>query len=198
MENSDLDLEIGKLTGPGRRPVQLDYAVIRPLRASDLALLAIPAETPAISIKKLSERHHALARLIAAGAAPSEAAMVIGYELSRVSVLQGDPSFQELVSFYRDKVDTEFAETMGQLAGLSKDLLMELRNRFDDDPSKFSLRDIKEFLGFTLDRTGYGPTQKTETTVNVNLSQRLEEARKRALDARRQHIIDITPREAAE
>lgn len=188
----DLDLEIEKLTGRGRRTAPLEFFVARPLRGADLALLAVPATIQPVPIKRLSERHHGLARLLAAGVAPSEAAAVMGYELSRVSILQGDPAFEELVSFYRGKVDGEFAETMGQLAGMSKDIIIELRNRLEDEPEKFKVADLKDLLTATLDRTGFGPTSKSEVT-NINLSGRLDEARRRAQEARRQAIMDVTP-----
>lgn len=190
--NNDLDLEIAKLAGPGRRPAPLEFAIVRPLRVSDLMLLAVPAAIQPIPIKKLSERHHALARMLAVGVAPFEAAAITGYELSRVSVLQGDPTFCELVSFYREKVDAEFADTMGQLSGLSKDILIELRTRLEDEPEKFKIGELQSLLTATLDRSGYGPTTKQETTT-INLSGRLDEARRRAQEARRQAIIDVTP-----
>lgn len=193
MDTGDLDLEIAALTGPGRRPAQLEYSVVRPLQGADLALLAANAGIEPISIKKLSERHHALARLLASGAAPAEAAIITGYELSRVSVLRGDPSFVELVEFYREKVDVEFSDTISQLAGMSKDIILELRRRIEDAGEEISTRELRELLTAGLDRTGFGPTHKQVQEVNINLSSRLDEARRRALEARREMIRDITP-----
>lgn len=180
----------------------LEFAVVRPLQEADLVLLASPGATPAIPLKRISERHHALARLLALGTAPSEAAVVVGYELSRVSILQGDPSFKELVEFYRAQVDAEFADTVGQLAGFSKDVLQELRGRLEDKPESFDNKELKELLVTTLDRTGFGPTHKQEQTITVNLGERLAQARLRAAEARRELIEgfakDVTPPHAAE
>lgn len=199
MDTERLDLEIDGLVRPGRRSVDLAAAFVRPLQVADLALLAVPGHTEAMTVTKVSERHHALARLLASGVAPGEAAVVIGYTLSRVSLLQGDPAFAELVAFYRDRVDTEFMDTMGQLAGMSKDLIQELRTRLEDNPEKFDVKELKDLLVTTLDRSGFGPTHKQETNVNINLSARLDEARRRALEARMEYIKDVTPRiEAAE
>lgn len=188
-----------KFLGPGRRAEALEASVVRELRSGDLALLAVNASIKPLEIKKLSERHHALARLVAAGAKDYEIAATLGYEPSRISILKGDPAFKELVEFYRDKVDEQFMDTMAQIAGLSQDLIVELRDRLEDKPDEFSVGQIKDLLTVTLDRSGYGPTHKQITEVNINLAARLEEGRKRALEARRAAIIDITPpAEAAE
>lgn len=202
MGSIGLDLEVEGLGRRGRRAAPLQFAVARSLREADLVLLAAPGQTQAMPVKRISERHHALARLLAVGTAPSEAAAVVGYELSRVSILQGDPSFAELVEFYRSKVDAEFMDMVGQLAGFSKDVLQELRTRLEDRPESFELRDLKDLLVTTLDRTGFGPTHKQEQTVTVNLGERLAQARLRAAEARRELIEgfarDVTPLDAAE
>lgn len=194
-----LELDIAALGRPGRRQEPLTFAVVRELRDSDLVLLASNASIKPIEIKKLSERHHALARLIAAGTRPYEAAAITGYHPTRVSVLLTDPTFQELVEFYRDKVDGQFLDVMDQIAGLSKDALLELRSRLEDNPEEFTIKALQEVITMTLDRSGYGPTHKQITEVNINLAARLEEGRRRALEARRAMIRDITPpAEAAE
>jgi hypothetical protein len=194
MENAeqiqDLDLDLFADVRPGRRAVETTAVFVREIRPADLALLASGTSIKPISVKKLTERHHGLARLLASGVSPGEAAIIMGYEGSRVSILQGDPAFEELIEFYRDKVDLEFSAVMGQIAGLSKDLILELRDRLEDDPEKFSIGQIRELLGLTLDRSGFGPTHKQVTDVNINLSSRLDMARERARAAR---LIDITP-----
>lgn len=198
MEQS-LDLDIAKLVAPGRVAAELEFSIVRELRASDLALLAVSAGTPPVNIKKLSERHHALARLLAAGVSMQEAAAVTGYDYFRVGVLKGDPAFQELLAFYRGKVDEQFMSTMDQIAGLSQDVIREIRDRLEDKPEDFSVKELRELLVSTADRSGFGPTHKQVSEININLGQRLEEGRRRALEARRSMIRDITPpAEAAE
>lgn len=190
LDVEDLDVDLLSLARPGRRQKPLSASFLRPIRESDLARLATDAATPAKQVQKLKDRHHSLARLLASGVAEGEAAIIVGYDLARVSVLKSDPAFSELVSFYREKVDVAFAETMDQLAGLNRDALLELRERIENEPEKFSNEELRKLLETSLDRSGYGPTHKQETTVNISLSEKLESARKRALEARRAQIID--------
>ena len=122
--------------------------------------------------------------------------MVMRYEGSRVSILQGDPAFKELIEFYKTKVDEAFDETMEHLSGLSLDAVMELRERLESEPENFSNKELRELAKDTLDRSGYGPSSKQEVSVTHNLGERLERARLRALEVRK--VIDITPDVAAE
>ena len=189
----DLDLEIENVTLVGRSPSQLTADVVRPLQVDDLALLAMPSNVEVPPLKRIGERHHALARLLSSGVTPGEAAAAVGLQLSRVSVLQGDPAFQELMEFYRDKVDAEFSNVFEQLAGMSKDALLEIRRRIEDDAESLKLGELKDLLQLALDRTGHGPTHKQETNVTIDLGKRLDAARQRALEARQQAIRDVTP-----
>ena len=84
-------------------------------------------------LKRLSERHHALARCLASGMEAGEAAITCGYVASRVSILQADPAFQKLSAFYRQSVETKYLDMHGVLAGLSLDAAMELRERLEID-----------------------------------------------------------------
>lgn len=192
-ETFDLDLNIAGLARPGRRKKPLAPRIVRPLRASDLALLASDAGTEPIRLKKLSERHHGLARLIAAGTPEREAAAIMRYDLSRVSVLKSDPAFKELVEFYRNRVDEAFDETALHMAGLTLEAIMELRERLEVEPESFSIKDLREVATSMADRTGHGPSSKQEVEVNVNLGERIEAARRRALEARLAAARDITP-----
>lgn len=194
-----LDLDIQGLTAPGRRSTPLRAEVQRPLRDSDLALLAADRGTTAPALKRISERHHALARNLAAGLSPGEAAVVIGMCASRVSVLQGDPAFQELLQFYRSEKDASFADMYEQLAGLSKDALLLMRERLEDSPEDFSNPQLLEIVTKLADRSGYGPTSTQQNlNVNVDIASRLEVARKRARAAARGEIIEVQDGEYSE
>ena len=194
----DLDLDLPGLIGPGRKAADLRAEVVRPLRASDLAFLATNRETAPLSLKRLSDRHHGLARLIAAGTPPGEAAVIMRYDNARVSVLQGDPAFKELIEFYRAKVDDAFDVTVEHMAGLTRDAILELRDRLEEAPDVFTNKELRELAATFADRSGHGPTSKQETNININLGERLEVARKRALAARLDLARDITPSVAAE
>lgn len=182
----DLDLELAQPT----RAKELTWAVVRPLTRADLALLSTEKDVKAPSlVKRLSERHHSLARALAGGMTPAQAAAMTGYVISRVSILQGDPAFRELVEFYRGEVTARFVEVHELLAGVTTDALLELRERLEEGPEKFKVAELLEISKMGADRTGNGPSSKQEVNVNVNLANRLEEARKRVA----QRTIDVTP-----
>jgi hypothetical protein len=52
---------------------------------------------------EIRERHHAQARLLAAGRSPSEVAHLMGVSEARVVRQSADPTFRELVARYRAK-----------------------------------------------------------------------------------------------
>ena len=124
---------------------------------------------------------------------PGEASLITGYSLSRISVLQGDPSFKELLEFYRSHQDAAYANLHDRMATLSMDALEELRERLDDHPEEFTPGALLEMVKTLADRTGFAPTTKS-LNVNVDLNSfadRLEEARKRAQRPRHNEAVTI-------
>lgn len=148
-----LDLNIAKLSGPGRRPAQLVYEVERPLTEADVELLSLPANIEPPSIQRITDRHHALARLLAAGVKEGEAALIVGYELSRVSILKNSPAFQQLLDLYRKEAQAEFVSVLDHMAGLSRDALLTLRERLETTPDRFAVRELLTIVTETVDRT---------------------------------------------
>jgi hypothetical protein len=155
---------------------------VRELDDVDVTLLGEERGTSAPPLKRLSERHHALARCLASGMTEGDAAITCGYVLSRVSILKADPAFQELLAFYRNDVNGKYLDMHGVLAGLSLDSAMELRDRLEADAEAnektISVGQLIELTKLGADRTGFGP-QSSQLNVNVDLAGRLEAARKR-------------------
>ena len=180
-----LELELGELALTGRKSVPLRWNVLRPLRASDLALLASGAGRAPVHLKKVRDRHHGLARLLAGGVCESEAAAIMGYTPSRVSVLKQDPAFSELLELYRDKADGVFSNVLDQTAGLALDVVTEIRDRLEEDPESFKAEDLRRLLETTMDRTGHGPSSKVEHHHTHDLAAKINAARERALHARK-------------
>ena len=166
----------------GRASKPLSAVQVRVLDDMDIALLAEEKGSKPAPLKRLSERHHALARCLASGMADCDAAITCGYVLSRVSILKADPAFQELLAFYRRDVSSKYLDMHGVLAGLSLDAAMELRERLEAEMSAeektFSIGQLAELTKLGADRTGFGP-QSSQLNVNVDLAGRLEAARKR-------------------
>ena len=122
----------------GRPSVEADAEFVRELTPSDLTLLDQPRGVQSRPISKLRDSHHALARALAAGMKPGEASLITGYSLSRISVLQADPTFRELLEFYRSATDDIYANLHDRMATLSMDAIAELRDRLDENPEEFT------------------------------------------------------------
>jgi hypothetical protein len=164
----------------GRAAVPVEAAVIRELDRADIVLLTQEKGSQASSIKRLSERHHALARNIASGMPVGDAATLQGYSASRVSILQSDPAFKELLAFYREDAQRPYRDLHVRLSGLAMDATEELSNRLEEEPEKVSIGQLVELAKMGADRTGHGPqTSSMNLNVNVDLAGRLEAARKR-------------------
>lgn len=189
-EDMELDLEIIRTTGRAAKPIEA--SVVGELTPEDLTLLGAEKGSRPPALKRLRERHHALARHIASGMENSAAAAICGYDISRVSVLLGDPTFCDLVELYRADFVREYAKLHEMLAGMSVDAAVILRERMEDEPDKLKTDQLIEIMRTGADRTGFGPSSKQEVNVNVNMADRLQAARQRLS----QRTIDITPEKA--
>lgn len=183
-----MDFDLDSLRVRGRATKAVTAEVVRDLDVTDLALLSEERGVKAQPLKRISERHHALARLLAEGVAPGEAAIISGYDPSRVSILQADTAFNELVMFYRADVTRDASDLRKEMYGLSMDAARILSARLEDGGDDFSVGQLMEVVKLGADRTGNGPSStNTNINLNVNLASRLESARKRV--AERQALI---------
>lgn len=186
-----LEIDIGDLVGPGRRRLPLEAEYVRELTDADLGILAVTdREMKAPELKRVTERHHMVARLLAAGTREGEIAVLTGYDNARISVLKQSPAMQELIALYREEVDAQFASVLDHMAGLSKDAILELRTRLEEEPEDFSVKELRDVAELALDRTGHGKATTVNNNVNVSLASRLEAARARAKALSRGEIID--------
>jgi hypothetical protein len=172
----DLSTEIFRTKG--RAAVPVAAAIVRPLDNADMVLLASEKGSKPSAVKRLTERHHALARNIASGMGIGDAAVLQGYTISRVSILQSDPAFKELLEFYRADAQRPYRDLHVRLSGLAIDAAEELSNRLEEEPDKVTTGQLMELTKLGADRTGHGPSS-TSVNLNVDLAGRLEAARKR-------------------
>lgn len=158
--------------------------VVRELDEADVEMLlaardrgnVLPSAEP---IKRLRETHHALAKAIADGLSQTDAAIRTGYSISRVSILMGDPTFQELVEHYRENRALAYRDMHQAMADLGLDALQELHARLEETPEELSNQLLHDIAKTFADRTGYAPVAKS-VNVNVDIAGRLAAARKRA------------------
>lgn len=164
----------------GRAYKPLAARVVRELTPEDLVLLQTERATKTIPLKKLRDSHHWLARLLAQGMRNTEASKITGYTTSRISNLQADAKFSELVAHYRKTTEEIYADAHERMFTLSLEALAVIRERLHDSPEQLSSMGLLEIAKSLLDRTGYGPTSKsTLTTINIDLAGRLDRARAR-------------------
>ncbi len=170
----------------GRRQKQMSAIAVRPLQEADLAVLAAGNRqtTPVRSVQRLRDRHHAVARLLAAGKTNNEVSIMTGMDPGRISVLRSDPSFKQLVEDYRAIETGQEAAFIERLQMLGMTAVEELQDRLENSEEPVPIQTLLEVSKFAADRTGHGPvTKQLSTNVNVELSGRLASARKRALMA---------------
>lgn len=192
MRGMDLGLDLSALL-PGRRPAAPEGEVARHIGEAELASLATAGATPLVPVVRISQRHHALARALAAGMTEADAAATAGYTQAHVSHLKASPAFRELLDLYRDQHDRIFRGTLERLQVLADDSIDVLQDRLERDPDAISVGQLLEIGKLALDRTGFGPQTKTEQTVRIDLAERLRAAQARAREA----VIEGTFKEIA-
>lgn len=172
----DLDLPL-----IGRRRERAEVTSVVALTEDDLALLAEPRPAPASPLQRITDRHHGLARILADGMEHWEAAIVTGYNPSYISFLLTNPTFKDLVAFYRTKTEAKYADMGDRLHGLGMVSTETLLERLENDPDSISNGMLLDIVKVAADRTGHGPAT-TNVQVNVGLAGRLEAARRRVIE----------------
>lgn len=179
------------LLDPSRGDMYGDYMTLlhaqitRELTEEELDTAPAPANIAAV--KRITDRHRRMARMLASGCTPGEVCAATNITGPRLSVLQNDPSFKALVEFYRTREDEEYSLVQQRLEELGGAAIDEIQDRLETSPEGFDIDDLLEVGKFAFDRSGHGPASKTtQTNVNVNIAARLEEAQRR--------MKDITPK----
>lgn len=179
----DLGLDTVRTTGRAAQPLVAE--VVRELSAVDMALLETERGIKPPAIKVLRDSHHAIARCVAEGRPNTETMLITGYSASRISILKGDPAFQELVEFYRKNVEetrTELAtDGIAKATAIRNDAMEILHDRLIDTPEAFDIPDLQDTVKLFADRSGLGPqTKSTNLNVTMNLAARVSAGRQRA------------------
>lgn len=175
MTDLGFDIHLG-----GRATKALHAEVVRELTQSDLALLATERGVQPTHVQRITDRHHALARCLASGMSATEAGLCTGYTASRISVLRGDPAFEELIAFYRADRGAEVLDLQSKFTALAKDATTEIQERLELEPASFGNDQLIDVVKLAADRSGNGPQSKTTNlNVNVNLGDRMKAARER-------------------
>lgn len=183
---SHMDLELDVIRTRGRAAIPLTFEIERELGEEDVRALSVEKGSVTPPIKRITDRHHALARLIVEGKSMSEASYICGISLSRASILKNDPQFQELLGFYRAEQAEHYKDMHERLSNLSMDAVQLVADRMEDDPDSLTTNQLLEIAKLGADRTGFGPqSSQTNLNVNVGVADRLAAARQR----RREHLM---------
>lgn len=161
--------------------------VIRPLTAADLALIPAPGyqANGAPHLKKIREAHHRLAALVAGGATLREINEETGYSYSRISILKGDPSFAELVEFYKREATERnidlVVDLQKRIFALAVDSVDELHSLILDTPEAVSPDQKIDIAKFATDRSGHGPQSKSfNLNATLDIAGQVAAGRRRA------------------
>lgn len=162
----------------GRQGVDfaLEFNIVRELDDKDmLEIFTISPESKARPIKRITQTHHAIARLMAAGLSQVDIARMVGYSAGRISVLKADPAFNELVVHYSNVKEMAFVDVHEQIANTSSDALGVLQERLEEEPENFATAELIALAKMTLDRSGHGPTKTTKIVDAAAIVRELKE-----------------------
>jgi hypothetical protein len=158
-------LERPHINGRVAEPLHCEYS--RDLGTADIEALKLPrGSAPPRSLVRIHASHHSLARCLAAGMKPAQAALVTGYSPGRINDLQKDPAFQALVADYSAEARSIFADLAERMANISLDAIELLQERLHDDPKGFTVPLLLDIVKAFADRTGHGPGQEVHIKMD--------------------------------
>jgi len=160
---------------------------VRDMESKEAEFLLHPQKTkrPEALAGKIRARHHAIARMLVAGAKDKEICEAIGISQPTLGHLKDSPAFMALYLEYSamaDEAALDLRTRMTAAAGLGVD---ELTRRLAEAPEQIPTKDLKEITTVMLDRVGHGATTKVEATTAVLT---LEDIRQMKSQSRRQVI----------
>lgn len=166
------------LTRQPKTPLTVE--MLRPLTSDDMAQVFEERALRPQRLQRITSRHHALARYIAGGYTRENAAILAGYSVATVnSVLMNDPTFLELVEFYKSDEVATLRSLQEKMLGIGLEAAELLQQRMEEQPDKITVGQLLEIHRTMADRTGHGPKTVSETNVNISIGERLNAAKNR-------------------
>lgn len=133
-------------------------------------------------VARIRERHHAIARMVAAGVPDERICKVTGITPTTLDLLRDQtPAFIELIEWYRPKSESqrlvieEFTDLMESNMIASAFLI---RDRLLEEPDKVSISEALRIQADGADRLGYSK-HSVNLNVNLTLAERLDSMRRR-------------------
>lgn len=107
-------------------------------------------------IARFRESHHTVARMFAAGMTPEAIRRQTGHTARRLALMTYDPSFQELVAYYRNKFNAKFEAEVEDYATLAIGNMMaaeiQLSDKLAAAEESGEFLPTRELLAITSDR----------------------------------------------
>lgn len=149
------------LPSRGRAGAVLFMSVVRKLTPQDFlnAQLKPARKLAAPVIQKLRTSHHKAAILVAEGRSNIEVAQLTGYTPQRISDMQVDPAFSELVIGYKKQIlegrVDEVRAMQDKLLDITELATDEIQRRLEDpgEMKKIPLAELRQVAQFGSDRT---------------------------------------------
>lgn len=141
-------------------------------------------------LKRVREKHHSVARLLAAGTTQRLTATITGYSESYLSILLNNPAMQELVDYYRIQRGNAVEVVAEKLRAGALGAVERLVDKMESNEL-----DANALLGLAklgLDRSGHGPRNTTEviTENHVYDHAAIAELNRKAREGSKEFILD--------
>lgn len=140
-------------------------------------------------LKKLREKHHSVARLIAGGMQQRMCAQICGYTESYISVLLNSPAMQELVEMYRIQQNANQQLVVEKLQTVGLQAIEKLTERLEKN--ELNNNDLIQTAKLGLDRSNFGPSSKQHVVSETRIidAAKLAELNAEARRASSEHIV---------
>lgn len=161
---------------------RLEEAVARAVKGIPTKPSAVggPQQGGSSHPKRLRDRHHTIARMVAAKMPDERICLVMGMTQRQLDLLKDQtPAFAELVYHYeqrppRAEREEEYLEQKHRIAKMAQ---LELHDRLVEEPEKFSSSELLRIQDSYDDRTGFSK-MSVNVQVNADLAARLEHNRR--------------------
>lgn len=145
----------------GRPSVPLAFEVVRQLTSGDLFKLSLEGgELTAVApIQRIRETHRRRARLIAQGRPLNEVAILCDCTPARLHQLMVDPTFTNLVAYFREQIDEATVDAgirmQERLIDVAELATAEIQDRLEDvaERKKLNIDQLRRLSESALDRT---------------------------------------------
>lgn len=135
-------------------------------------------------LQRIRSVHHKIAKMMAAGCANVEIAAVVGMHQSRISILRGDPAFQELLAHYESVEEEVWQDVRERAAQLGMTAAEVIQDRLIEEPDGIGTKTLLDIMSRGLDYGGHKPAEKS---VHAHLHTS-SEAIRRAKEGRNEDV----------